>query len=139
MKKLLLVMAFVLMASSCFALTVGGDSDTWQTYIVDNTSGLSLTTFVSTTGTAINSFINPKIHKILGFEVFPIDTNSENWVALYDCANLDLLNNENFFGEVECQPSSWDGMWFPRPKYLTTGLAIRQGGHTRAIVYYTAR
>ena len=141
MKRILLALvALVLMCGTSHALTVGGDSDTWQTLNIENTAGSAVTTYIPVSGVVgSNTYINPKMHKILGFEVLPTDGSSENWVSVFDCGNLDKLSNENFFGEVECYPQSWDGMWFPRPKYLSVGLAVKQGAHTRAVIYFTMR
>lgn len=98
-------------------------------YIVDNLTGVYLTTDVST------SIIDPSICKITGFAVYPISSNCEAVAALHDTTTA--ITNSTLFGELEAVEENFAGMFFPNPVKLYYGLRIIQGGQTRVIVYYT--
>ena len=130
MKKLLMAMA--LMVSMC--LISYADGNIIKTYIIENETAQYLDTNIGVTT------IYPGMDRILGFQVMPSTTISENVAALYDAISGDNLNANNAasqFAEIECAPESFDGIWFPYPRDLDVGLTVRQGAKTKVIIFYT--
>ena len=131
MKKFLVMLfMFVGVSGSIWASNVTLEGNQIKTEVIDNTTGQYLDTNVAVTT------IYPRYDKILGFEILPITTASENVVAVHDATTGDTLGNTNLFGEAECAPESFDGLWFPYPREITTGITVRQGAQTRVIIYY---
>lgn len=131
MKKfLVMVLMLVGISGSIWASNVTLEGNQVKTYVIDNTTGQYADTSVSVTT------IYPGMDKILGFEIMPISTNSENVVAVHDAVSGDTLGNTNLFGEAECAPESFDGLWFPYPREISSGVTVRQGAQTRVILYY---
>jgi hypothetical protein len=127
MKRWLIVFAFLLVASSAFALD---SSDLWYTYEINNTSGSYVTTLIPTTS------IRPNVDKIVGWTIQGLSLSSENFIAVYD-ADSNGLHGE-CLGESESLPESVDGRWFTTPRKITTGVAVRQGPNTKVFVYFTS-
>lgn len=104
-----------------------------QTYISNNTTAVYKVTNVSTS-TFLTSY------RILGFEVIPqppTGLSAGLFGILYDTTSGTGSDSE-MIGEVIPASSGFDGIWFPYPKIISSGLTIVQGEYTKIIIYYIA-
>jgi hypothetical protein len=133
MKRILvLVLALCFLSTSAFAW--GGDSGTgpgstpsyWKTWTIKNTTG-------AYTLTSVSNDIIAKGNVILGFQIMPLATSSENVVTIYDGG---ITSSDEIIGEAECAPESFDGLWFPRPRVVEKQIYIHQGPNTQVMIFF---
>lgn len=135
MKKVILLLTFLFLCQQAFSDTSGGNvfdapsKIPVLTHVQDNSTGLYVTNYVST------EKINPSTCKILGFEVIAAGTSGEFVAAIHDTASS--VSDNTLLGEIEAVQENFAGMFFPYPRWIANQLCIRQGGHTRVIIYYT--
>jgi len=128
MKRILsIVFILCLIASNAFAFGPNyGQASAWKTWTVKNETG-------AYTLTSVSNDIIAKGNAILGFQIMPLDTSSENVVTLYDGG---ITNSDEIIGEAECAPESFDGMWYPVPRILEKQLYIHQGPNTQVTIFF---
>ena len=135
--RCLIVMAMLLVlvmaASSVYAGSIPRFSNfqNVKMYVVANTGATRQITAIST------STIIPGTHRILGYEVAPIDTLSkENYVVLGDAATAPAVATTTIFGESEAATGSSLSATFPYPREIASGVVVRQGSRTYVTIYY---
>ena len=131
MKRIVwLALAFVFIASSCFALSGDTHAQAVQSYRIDNTTGDRMTTAIPITS------IRPNIDKIVGYQVYLAGgTSTEMWVSLFDGTDKQLTgeclaeSEINDYGNQE---------YFPYPKQIISGLVVSQGAQTVVQIYFVS-
>jgi len=99
--------------------------------VTENTAATPLTTNVST------STLIPGKHRIIGFDIYRDNTsvNAEKFIAVYDDTDTDIAV-AGLVGENEALDGiETAGKILPKPKYISNGLTIRQGGNTISVIY----
>lgn len=129
-KKIGFMVLMVILTGFIFAYA--GVTTLCDTYISENKSTGSLTTYVST------STIIPGIHKILSFSVSPYPgTSTASSASIYDATTAAQITNTNMKGEIETVANVSNDRVFPYPKHLSKGLAITQTANTVVTIEYT--
>ena len=126
-KVLVLLVAFMVLASSAFAL-YDSPNKILETYVCTNATGGYADTAISST------YIDYRYHRIIGYHISPYNgaSNSELVVSLWDAA--DTQTAANMFDELEVSVYGNGDITYPYPKKLATGLTVRQGPNTTVIV-----
>ena len=129
MKKFLVVLvAVMLLAPVAGAWTLGSDL-VYSVEIRNNTGSASSYVVPITT-------IRPKVDKLVGYEVMPIDghANAECFVGIFDDTTVAMVGE--ILGEKESDNNGSIGEAWPRGKKIVNGIVTRQGAYTDLILYF---
>ena len=130
MKKVLaVVLGVMLVTGICFADDT--ISKTVYSYGVKNTGAVRQIHIVPTTS------IRPKVDKIIGYSIQPLDGNhAESYIGLFD-GTTNSLSGE-VFAESESETSVAAGkseLW-SYGKNISSGVVLCQGANTQAQIYF---
>jgi hypothetical protein len=132
MRKVLgLVFSAMLLTSVCFA-DAATDSKYIYTYTIRNDLGTSKVTIIPVTSIYPND-----VDRIIGYSIEG-DTDgasAERWIEVYD-ASTTALSGE-VMAESEAPQHESQTVWFPSPRTIANGVAVRQGANTIAIIFFT--
>jgi hypothetical protein len=130
--SVVLILAFVFMASSGYALDRFSNNQNVKSYVITNATATTKASAVST------STITVANHRILGYTVQELDPTAaaERIVAIYDSASVGAATATTLLDETETPDNESATRWYPYPMALANGLTVLQGANTIAIIYY---
>ena len=130
-KVLWLVVVVMLFCVPVFA-DMATDSKLIYSYTIKNDTGAAKVSLIPVTSIYPND-----VDRIIGYSIMA-DTDgagAERWIEVYDASTAELSGE--VLGESEAASTDSQMVWFPYPRTITNGIAVRQGANTVAIIYFT--
>lgn len=135
MRRFTLVAVVLCLFLALFGWMEKGEAYDIKMAIVTNETAARTDTQIS-----ITTAIIPGKCRVLGFKITPYGADCvDPYVELHDVATTGAISGSTTMFdllEADTNPLRSETEWYPTPKRISNGVAVRLGGYTAVVVYY---